>query len=184
MQRSIALGRVPFQQVRAVAPSTPTTRRSADRRSKSNNPLINKLYRRFKVHTANFVGNVANNQLQNAASGIANACVSLIPASNSFPALNLLARELAKRLVRHTRSKNRVTALVRTCGPQQSAILLAISIVTFLHGLAQQLGSPMTLEDVATLLLDHVPLIAGFVTGKNVNVLPILEELLPRRRKT
>lgn len=170
MQRSLAV-----QPVRAVARPT----RNRPRRRAAPNPWVGRLYRRFRHHTANFVGNVANSQLQDAASGIANTCVSFIPAANSVPALKLLARELAKRLVHHARAKNRVAALVRTCGPHQSAALLAISVVTFLHALAQQWGSPVTIEDVAALLLEHLPLITAFVTGKHVDVMPILEELLP-----
>lgn len=49
-----------------------------------------------------------------------------------------------------------------------------------MYHIAQDLGSPLTFDRVVTLLLEHAPAIAGFITGKNVNMHPVLERLLPR----
>lgn len=145
--------------------------------------LSNLLHRHFELHTANIVGEVAADELEDVASSFANACISMVPVISTSPPLKLLARELAKRFVRQVRAKNRVAQLVQRCGPRQAAALLALSVATFVFHIAQQWGSPMAFEDVVTLLLENIPLIAGFITGRNVNLGPLLERLLPPPRR-
>lgn len=177
----VSLARAPVQPVRAVARPNRTRRRSAN--PPSLQQLSTRLFRLFETHTATVVGGVAQDRLEDAAAGFANACVSLVPAANAIPGLRLLTRELAKRLARQARANNRVAAFVRRCGPRQAAALLALSVATFMHRIAQDWGSPLTLEDVVALLLEYMPVIAGFIAGRSVDLKPLFERLLSRRSR-
>jgi hypothetical protein len=143
--------------------------------------LSSALQREFEKHVAEIVAEIAQGELEDLAAGVASRCVSLVPLVGRVPLLDVLSRELVKRVVRESRAKPLVKQLVSACGPRHASIVMALSVATFMLQLARQWGSPLSLDVVIDILLEHAPLIAGFVAGKHVDLSPIINKLVPMR---
>lgn len=141
--------------------------------------LSNKLHAKFQEHTSRLLGSLADRGLEDVSDALANSCVSLVPLLNTMPLVRRLARELGRRLVGKLPAQNVVSGLVRRCGRRHAVALLALSVVLFMAHEARTWGSVQSPEEVAEVLLEYVPLVAGFVMGRDVSLTELVARLAP-----
>lgn len=168
---------------RAPVPFAPAWRATDQTLRALRRPVLARVLNdKFQQHTITLLSEMADDRVQDAAAMFANSCLSTVPVVNQFPVLRQLGQELAKRLAGEMSTKSVVSDLVQRCGKRNAGILLAFSLVTFMLHLAQTWGADgLSFVDVAQLLYSHLGLAAAFVSGKDVDLAPLVSKLAPHR---
>ena len=143
--------------------------------------LTNILQDSFESHTATMLGNFADARVQDAAGLVADACISVIPVVNSLPHVRALSVTLAKQMASRLPTKTLVKDALKKCGTDHAARLLALSLSSFLAKQAHAWGSTKGVDAVAGVLNSHPAIITAFLRGTDVDVSPVVRDLVPRQ---
>ena len=193
--RTVPFNTVPFRRaigrsiqtmphnVRIQTATFPHTWHTADAtlRASRHPSLTRLLMNSFSKHTLDIVGEFADSKTQDTAAFLADTCVSLIPLVNELPFVRELGQALAKKMTSKVLDKSKFTAFMTKCGTDTAVQMLALSIATFMMQQAHAWGSThFTVEDAARVLLKHPMLTFAFVSGKDVSLVPLIKDLVPR----